>query len=459
MASRPDSTPTVLIQRGPSPDPASLAALLQYEGEIRRQVSVAELRYFIANETRKLLTYDQMFILVQARVGAGWHVVTASSLATIDRNAPLVQATQRIVVALGTESDLKRGHDFEPAALAGPDAGTISEYPFRNWRWQPLIDGDGNAFAGLIIARSAPFREAEIARLERIAETASHSWRALSGGRPVRRIRGFGAKEKRGVAVALIGLALVPVQLTALAPVEVVAARPFVIAAPFAGVVSSISVPPNTSVKMGQLVMTFEDVKLRNELALAAEKLGVAAARVDRSASAAFGATEESREIAINQAELKLAQAEYDYARDLLNKSRVTAPRDGIVIYTDRRDWEGRAVNVGEAILQVADPRAVEFRADLPAKEQMRLAPGDHVRVWLDAQPLWAIEAQLDRASYQARMTPENVLAFAVTARPVDGKPPRIGSRGTAKIYGRWVPLSYALLRRPIASLRQSIGF
>jgi multidrug resistance efflux pump len=459
MASRPDPAPTVLIQRGPAPDPASLAALLQYEGEMRRQASVAELRYFIANETRKLLPYDQMFILEQARVGEGWHIGTASSLATIDRNAPLVQSIQRIVVALGTESGLTRGHDFEPVAFAGADAGTISEYPFRHWRWQPLLDREGNPFAGFIVARGSPFRETEVVRFERVAEAAAHSWRALSGGRPVRRIRGFGRKEKRGLAVALLGLALLPVQLTALAPVEVVAARPFVIAAPFAGVVSNIAVPPNTPVKAGQIVMTFEDVKLRNELALAAEKLGVATARVDRSASAAFGAAEESREIAINRAELELAQAEYDYARDLLNKSRVVAPRDGVVIYSDRRDWEGRAVNVGEAILQVADPKVVEFRADLPAKEQMGLTPGDHVRVWLDAQPLWAIEAQLDRASYQARMTPENVLAFAVTARPVDGAPPRIGSRGTAKIYGRWVPLSYALLRRPIASLRQFIGF
>jgi multidrug resistance efflux pump len=459
MASQPDSSPTVVIHRAPAPDPASLAALLQYEGEVRRQSSELELRYFIANETRKLVPYDQMFIVSHGRVGDGWHVVTASSLATIDRNAPLIQAIQRIVVALGKEAELTQGHDFVAAAFAGADGETVGEYPFQNWRWQPLLDADGKPFAGLIIARSTPLRETETVRIERVADTAAHSWRALTGGRPVRRIRGFDRKERIGVAVALVGLALVPVQLTALAPVEVMAARPFVIAAPFAGVVSTIAVPPNTPVKAGQLIMTFEDVKLRNEMALAAEKLGVAKARVDRSASAAFGAAEESREIAINRAELDLAQAEYDYARDLLNKSRVAAPRDGVLIYSDRRDWEGRAVNVGEAILQVADPKNVEFRADLPSKEQMRLSVGDHVRVWLDAQPLWAIEARLDRASYQARMTPEGVLAFAVAAKPVDGASPRIGSRGTAKIYGRWVPLGYALFRRPIASFRQAIGF
>ena len=459
MASQPDSAPPIVIQRAAAPDPASLAALLQYEGEVRRQSSEAELRYFVANETRKLVPYDQMFVLSPASIGEGWHVVTASSLATIDRNAPLIRAIERVVTALGAEAGLAQGHDFDPGAFAGSDADTIAEYPFHHWRWQPFLDGEAKPFAGLIVARSAPLRDAEIVRIERVADTVAHSWRALSGGRPITRIRGFGRKERLGLTVLLIGLALVPVQMTALAPVEVVAARPFVIAAPFAGVVQSIAVPPNTPVKAGQLILTFEDVKLRNELALASEKLAVARARVDRSASAAFGANEENREIAINRAELELAQAEYDYARDLLNKSHVTAPRDGVVIYSDRRDWEGRAVNTGEAILQVADANNVEFRADLPAKEQMSLSPGDRVRIWLDAQPLWAIDARLDRASYQARLTPEGVLAFAVMAKPADGARPRVGSRGTAKLYGRWAPLAYTLLRRPIASLRQSIGF
>ena len=55
------------------------------------------------------------------------------------------------------------------------------------------------------------------------------------------------------------------------------------------------------------------------------------------------------------------------------------------------------------------------------------------------------------------RSTADAILAFAITAKPV-GATPRIGSRGTAKLYGQWVPLSYALLKRPIASLRQYIG-
>jgi hypothetical protein len=63
----------------------------------------------------------------------------------------------------------------------------------------------------------------------------------------------------------------------------------------------------------------------------------------------------------------------------------------------------------------------------------------------------------VQNASYQARQTPDGVLAFAVTAKPLSATP-RIGSRGTAKLYGSWVPFVYSVFRRPIASLRQTIG-
>jgi len=134
------------------------------------------------------------------------------------------------------------------------------------------------------------------------------------------------------------------------------------------------------------------------------------------------------------------------------------APRDGMAIFSDRRDLEGRAVQIGDPIMQIADPSDVVFRVDLPAKEQLSLQPGGPVKVYLDSSPLWAIDARLETASYQARLTPEGVMAFALTARSQPDAA-RIGSRGTAKVSGRWVPLFYSILRRPIASLRQTLGF
>jgi hypothetical protein len=458
MASQPAPEPIELnipqqIPRAVPPEQASLAALLQFEAEVRRQPTEAELVYHVANESRRIVAYDQMFVLRHARIGDGYHVIAASSIAVVDRNAPLIS----LIEATVSRMDVSEPRAFDASDDArGDDA--LEDYPFHAWHWQPMRDAEGTVFAGLLVARTEPLREGEVFRVGRIAETVEHGWRALAGGKPVKPIKKLGKRERRAIAIVFGVIALLPVRMTALAPVEVVTARPFVIAAPFAGVVQRLEIPPNSFVRKGQPLVQFEDTKLRNELGIATEKLAVARARVERASTAVFGAVEESREISITRAEFELAQAEHAYAADLMTKSRVNAPRDGMAIYTDRREWEGRAVNTGEAIMQVADPRDVSLRIDLPAHEQMAMEPGSPVKIWLDSQPLWSLDARLERASFQARMTPENVLAFALTAKPLSSSP-RIGSRGTARVYGRWVPLAYSMLKRPISSARQYIGF
>jgi hypothetical protein len=63
----------------------------------------------------------------------------------------------------------------------------------------------------------------------------------------------------------------------------------------------------------------------------------------------------------------------------------------------------------------------------------------------------------LQRAAYEAQPTPGGQLAYRLDAR-FDEAPPRIGLRGTAKLFGERAPLALYLLRRPLAGLRQSVG-
>ncbi len=457
MASKadPGGRPAV-IPRAVPPDQASLIALLQLEADLRRQASEMELVYFLANESRRLFDYGQMFVLRLSRLGDSFRIIAASSLATIDRNAPLVRAIEASVAAIKRERGLDDALEFDARAYDGEDV--LGEYPFESWNWQPLRDAKGQPFAGLLVARDTSLREAERFRLDRLAETSAHAWRALSGPEPVRRVPRLDKRQRIAIGVVLLIAALLPTRMSALAPVETVAARPFTVSAPFSGVISTIEVPPNGRVRAGQPLVRFDDVKMRNELTLATERLSVARARLERASSAAFGKAEEAREIAIMRAELDLAQAEHDYAQDMLSKTTLVAPRDGIALYSDRRDYEGRAMNVGDPIIRVADPKSVRFRIDLPASEQMSLSPGSPVEVWLDSQPLWSIDARLEQASFSARKTPEGVMAFALVATPIRQRPD-IGARGTARVHGHWVPMIYALLKRPISALRQRIGY
>ena len=56
---------------------------------------------------------------------------------------------------------------------------------------------------------------------------------------------------------------------------------------------------------------------------------------------------------------------------------------------------------------------------------------------FLDSSPLSSIEGKILRTSYKPELTAENILAYKIHASLEDNiEPPRIGLRGSAKIYG-----------------------
>ena len=85
-----------------------LAALTHLEGQIRVAKTVQELQYLSVNETRRLIPYDQAFLLSSSDSvqGAG-RVLNASSVAVVDRDAPMIVWLEQAVQALSRESDAR----------------------------------------------------------------------------------------------------------------------------------------------------------------------------------------------------------------------------------------------------------------------------------------------------------------------------------------------------------------
>lgn len=90
-------------------------------------------------------------------------------------------------------------------------------------------------------------------------------------------------------------------------------------------------------------------------------------------------------ELARVDAQRTEAQATYDAAQDVLAKSNVRAPFDGIVYSLPVK--QGGFVSPGELLLQVADLRKVLVRAFVDEPDVGRLAPGDPMEITWDAVP------------------------------------------------------------------------
>jgi HlyD family secretion protein len=79
------------------------------------------------------------------------------------------------------------------------------------------------------------------------------------------------------------------------------------------------------------------------------------------------------------------AQAAYDAAQDILAKSNIRAPFDGIVYSLPVK--QGAFVSSGDLVLQLADLRKVQVRAFVDEPDIGRLAPGDPIEITWDAEP------------------------------------------------------------------------
>jgi len=90
-------------------------------------------------------------------------------------------------------------------------------------------------------------------------------------------------------------------------------------------------------------------------------------------------------ELARVDAQRTEAQATYDAAQDVLAKSNVRAPFDGIVYSLPAK--QGGFVNAGDLLLQIADLRKVQVRAFVDEPDVGRLIPGDPIEITWDAIP------------------------------------------------------------------------
>jgi multidrug resistance efflux pump len=445
----------------------AVAALLGLEQQLRKASDLAQLFYTLVNQTHRCVPYTQSLLVVGEALQHP-EIVAASDLPTVDYTSPYISWAERLckhILASGkaTESSLLRPADL-PTDLA--DEWRALELP-GYLLWQPLLveARDGEPAGALILFRDQDWTETERGIAQHVAGSGGHALFALRRLKPFKGI-GMGLRRRKVLfTVALVCmLALAwPVRLSTLAPVEVVAKDPYVVAAPLDGVVKSVLVSPNQLIAPGGLLAQMEDAELTGEAAVARQALSVAQAELKTVQQSGFMDPRQKARLAELEAQVRLKEAEWQYARERLERSTIKADRAGVAVLDNPEDWKGRPVRVGERILLVADPQQVEFKVMLPVKDSIALTLGAEVRVFLDSDPLHAWSARLSQASYEPQMTPDQQYAYRLVAQLDEVEAaavlPRIGLRGTAKVYGDKVSLFFYLFRRPITSVRQWLGW
>lgn len=241
-------------------------------------------------------------------------------------------------------------------------------------------------------------------------------------------------------------------------PAEIISKNPGVISAPFEGMIENVTVRPGDNITQDQIVAVMERQALEARMRAAEQELSIARASLGRLRREALLAPEKKAQLEQLQSEIDVKTIEYDYARDTLDRSEIKAPRAGVAIFSDPTSLIGKPVTMGETIMQIANPEEAELLIRVPVDSLLPMDENSSVTFHMNAAPLSSHSAQIKSIGYQASPDADGLLTYKIRANLPEEYKARIGWKGTARIYSSWNILAYAILRRPLITLRNITG-
>lgn len=444
------------------------AFALDLERRARAAETLTELTFSMANDAHAALHFRQALVLDEKS-----RVMAVSGLVKLGEDSPyllwLKRAWPWVAEKLSAQGVGDSGGGWfapTPEELTGAPAdvaeGWQEWWPVGVWAI-PLKRRSGEILGWCAFLLDQPPPEPVAEALVRVGQSWAYAWESFAGKPRLglwARWQGLTRRQRRFVLAGGVIFLFLPVRQTALAPAEIVPVDAMAMTAALDGVVKTVFVRPNQEVKAGTPLFTLDDTTLRNRLDVAQKSVEVADAELQTATQLSFDDAKNKAELAALTGRAREKRAELAAVQAQLNRIVALAPYDGVAVFSDPDEWQGRPVVTGERIMLLANPDKPGMLIHLPVADAITLNVGESVKLFLTVHPLSPLSGTLTETSYQAEIDGDGIASYRLRAS-IDGKDEnaRIGLRGTAKLYGNWVALSYYVLRRPLAHLREWSGW
>lgn len=440
----------------------AIAQLLQIEQQVRCCETATDLGFILVNTTRDLVPYQHAVYLSGTELES-LKINAISDIALVDRTTPFSAWLEQVSAVVNASDQVNKVHTIETKNLPAALLNDLNDFTAPYMLWLPLlIPSKPNQRVGALwLAKSQPWTEKEIGLLQHLASSYAHAMQVFvhHSGWGVWRRRLLSKKVSLVTAVVVILLGFVPVRLTVLAPAEIIAKEALLVTSAIAGAVSEVRVKPGDLVSVGQPIVIMDKTEFQGRFDVAQRELERAMAELRTTEQAGYVDRRKKAELAELESQVALKTIERNYLQTKLDQTQILADKAGVVVLDDPEQWKGRPVVVGERILSIADPNNIQLEIRLPVTDAISLNHGNEVTLFLDTDPLNPIPFLVNYSSFEPSLTQDQIIAYRIVADiQSDIKPPRIGLRGTAKLYGDEVSLAYYLLRRPLTFIRQFLG-
>ncbi len=483
-ANKPQSPPQKPVPKAGDVDGRLqlLLTLISLLKGARHKEKKSELEFMMVNQTYNLIPYRTCIYWVWD--GHEAKVKVASGLVQVDENGAYALWLGKVLggVVRKAESSvtkIKEGSNSDEKSyvkVVGITPAQCSDAEAKDWKqWaaahaQCVIfrDTQDKISGGLWLDRDMPFNEVETAFLEDLSDNYAYALQQFDRGSAAgkekifKSIFGLSRGKIRLLVIISFFSMFIPVRMSATAPAEIVARAPYMVSVPFDGIIETIEVTPGQVVKKGDILVRMDSTMLKNKSEVMAREMETAVVAYTQTEREAFSDRAKLADINILKAQAEQKGAEKKFADDLLSKAEIRAERDGIVIFSDANALRGKPVQTGEQIMLLADPQDSELLIRVPVDAMIEIDESISARFFLNISPLGFKDARYQSIGYQATPDPDGLLTYKVRAKfdsNIGEENPRIGLTGTGKVYGKKTILVFNVLRRPLVTLRQKMGF
>jgi RND family efflux transporter MFP subunit len=263
--------------------------------------------------------------------------------------------------------------------------------------------------------------------------------------------RKFMAMQKRKrtaiVAAVLLGLLFLvacPLPLRVDGDAVVAPGRRALVQPEVEGVVGKVFVREGERVQKGQVLAEMEAWNFRSALAAADSRYGTAMLEMNKAL-----AMNDGTQAGVHRVQADYWKAEVERAKEMLDKTQLRSPIDGVVATPHVEDFAGRKLEQGDSFAEVVDTSEAMVDVAIDDNEAGLLKAGQRAVVKLNSYPTRTFHGEVAVVSPKGTIVKDGSVFYARVAVPNEQGAIRAGMEGRGKVRTGWYPAGYVLFRRP----------
>jgi len=447
-----------------------LETLVTVSHEITSTLNLERMLQTIVNAPQAVIPYERAAIVLEQR--GKFKLSAVSGVTQLNLDAPEIAPLNEILqwAALSEEIVHVRQHGDEIDSSREETRAKFRRYfeetGVRGFYAMPLNDDTGRV--GLLGMESCDPDFLGPAHIEILQVLAGQATVALRNAQMYKEVpfisvlepvlarkRKFMAMEKKRRAVILslvaafvLFLVIFPLPMRVEGDAVVAPLRRVQVQPEFEGVVGKVFVHEGERVAGGQVLAEMEAWDYTSALAEAEAKYQSALLKMNRSLASSDGS-----EAGMQRVQADYWKAEVARAKEMLSKTELRSPIDGVVATPHVENFAGRHLEDGQSFAEVVDTSSAFVDVAVDEADAGLLRTGSQAAVKLNSYAMRTFHGEVAVVSPKAVAEGDSIVLFARVLVPNPDGALRTGMEGRGKVSAGWRPAGYVLFRRPVVWL------